>query len=193
MAGSAERIDLTYRDDLLSGVIGAHELRLSIDVPVSTSWARGTYGDAAIDARWRIGSNYEAVEVPARLEASLGGERINLSATFSLHEIKHPSLVGATVGGEVATGVVSASVAPRGRDGRSVMIDGQWGDVAVAITAVAAVRVNDAGIMGTVGGERVAILAERSWSDYGTTHIRGHAPGPIGLTLLMAIGLLYFL
>jgi hypothetical protein len=194
MPSPADRIDLTYRDELVRGVIGARELRLPIEVPVSTGSARGEYGDAAaIDARWRIGSNYETVEQAAELDGALGDETIDLNATFSLRTKHDPGLVGGIVVGRLGSTAVTARVAPRGRDDRSVMIDGHWGDVAVAITAVAAVDRNNAGITGIVGGERIAILAERSRSDYGTIHIRGQAPGPIGLTLLMTVGLLYFL
>jgi hypothetical protein len=104
-------------------------------------------------------------------------EVISLSTTLKLVAPNRPRLVGADVVGAVSDDPVSVHVSPGVDQWSSIVIDGRFGTVSVAIAV--AVDTATATIRGTVDGEQVELTAARSETDWRTLRIEGRWPGPL--------------
>ncbi len=106
------RVDLSHRDDRLTGLIFGVSVDVPLDIPISESATSGTYGDVRLAARWKIASNYNTSEQPASLVATFGDESVELTTTFMFLDDQNPTLVGATIVGSVGGDPVDLQVAP---------------------------------------------------------------------------------
>jgi len=187
-----DRVDLTYADRLLTGVLAGARVELPIDVPASTGWTRGCYDDGPVTASWHIASNYNVSEQPASLEATFIDQAVALSTTFMLRDRRTPELVTATVVGNVGDDAVVVNIAPGADQAHTFCADGHVGSVRLAV--IATIDQEQATVGGIVDNQPVKLTATGSQhTPPNTISIQGQWPGPANLGLLMTTCLLYFL
>jgi hypothetical protein len=192
MSSRRDRVDLTYTDESgLSGVLAGLRVELPVDLPIGSGSTRGTYGEDSIHAAWAIASNYNTAEQPASLHGTFGDEDFALTTTFVLRSPGNPSLVGATIVGNIAGEPVSVTIS-RGADSSSTFAAaGSAGRHSIDI--VANVARDKSTIDGTVDGRPVQLNAKRSTTEWNAKRIRGRWDGPANVCLLAATCLLYFM
>jgi hypothetical protein len=192
MPSRRDRVDLTYTDERgLSGVLAGMRVELPVDLPVSSGSTRGTFGEDSIHAVWAIASNYNTAEQPASLHGTFGDEDFALATTFMLRSAGTPSLVGATIVGDIAGEPVSVTISPGADSSSTFAAAGSAGRHSVDV--VANVARDKSTIAGTVDGRPVQLTAKRSTTEWNAKRIRGQWDGPASVGLLAATCLLYFM
>jgi len=183
-------VDLTQRDDRVTGTVAGEPVDLALMVPHSEGSAEGTFAGAQISVTWRLAANGEwQPDVPASLHGTYGGAQVRLSGWFHLPDLRfdHGRVEGEIDGEPIAVYVEPAD--PAG-DAGSFAADGYFAEVGFSLSGVA--TPGEAVLNGAVAGRPVELAVESGEGPDRVRTLKGTYEGPAPLLLLLAGALLFF-
>ena len=182
------RVELVYRDaEVLEGTAAGTRVYLRGRVRSRRGSLKGTWGDAAVGAAWRLGDRLHVLRgpLPALLSGRLGEDAVKLKGTLRLGPQHLFEL--AEVGGQLCGHAVRAEVnAASGGLGSTstVAAEGTVGDSRFQLFGALSTDLTRAIVRGSVDGAPVCIDAARE-DPFAPVRVIGAFSGPPALLALL--------
>jgi hypothetical protein len=182
------RVELVYRDDeVLEGTAAGTRVYLRGRVRSRRGPLKGTWGEVAFGAAWRLGDRLHVLRgpLPAHLSGRFGEDAVKLKATAHLgpqHLFER-----AEVGGELCGHAVRAEVnaASGGLGSTSTLVaEGTVGDSAFQLFGALSADLSRTIVRGSVGGAPVSLDATRP-DPFAPVRVIGAFSGPPALLALL--------
>jgi len=181
------RVDLTYRDARLVGMIGSQSVELDLEVPRSSGDARGRFAGAGLDVMWQLGDNYFThPDIPGSLAGICAGQPVALNGIFVLDS--DWSIDRATITGRYGDWTVDARL--DGFSSQDVGITGSFGPTLFSVAATIAGDGRSGQVRGRVGGQAIRLDAGRRGQ---AIRVTGVGAGPPAFLAATIGALLYFI
>jgi hypothetical protein len=182
------RVELVYRDDeVLEGTAAGTRVYLRGRVRSRRGPLKGTWGEVAFGAAWRLGDRLHVLKgpLPARLAGRFGEDAVKLKA--AVHLGPQHLFERAEVGGELCGHPVRAqlSAASGGLGSTSTVVaQGTVGDSGFQLFGSLSADLSRAIVRGSVGGAPVFIDATRE-DPFAPVRVIGAFSGPPALLALL--------
>jgi Clp amino terminal domain, pathogenicity island component len=187
-------VDLIYRSEQLSGMVGEAAVDLFLNVPRHVGEAKGDFAGHELAVQWVLGNNYyDHPDVAGTVAGTFAGRDFTLTGTFHLdlnYAIERARIHGG-IGGEPITAQLNVAVGGLSTT-RTVAIDGTFAGTGLSILATISGDLTRGHIRGDVDGHDLLLDAIKDQEDQ-TTTIKGTYGGPPALLALTVGTFLYFM